>query len=150
MTPHSTTIFSTLLQDFSTSAIIIGGDFNTVIHPIIDSKNSHHTKNWHSTQIIKQYMTDIGLGDSWRLQNASTREYTYFSSVHKSFSWIDYFLTRNSLIADISNQPFIQSSYPITLPSVLYYGIKLKKRKSQSKMAIQHISTARQRIWFIF
>lgn len=95
--------FFTSLQDFLASIIIIGGDFNTVINPIEDSATtSHHTKNWHSTQIIKQYMMDLGLGDSWRLQNPSVREYTFYSPVHQSFSRIDYFLTSNFIMADIS------------------------------------------------
>jgi len=41
-------------------------------------------KTWHSTEIIKQYMTDFGLGDNWRQKNPTTKEYTYFSPVHKS------------------------------------------------------------------
>lgn len=85
------TFFSILLE-FTQSAVIIGGDFNTVINPILDKSNtSNQMKTWHSTEIIKQYMTDFGLGDNWRQKNPTTRDYTYFSPVHKSYSRIDFF-----------------------------------------------------------
>jgi len=77
--------FFSILSGFSQSALIIGGDFNTVINPILDKSNtSNYRKTWHSTEIIKQYMTDFGLGDNWRQKNPTTKEYTYFSPVHKS------------------------------------------------------------------
>lgn len=64
-------------------------------------------------------MIDLGLGDSWRLTNPNSREYSYFSAVHKSYSRIDYFLTSNSLISDILNttiHPIIISDHaPITI-----------------------------------
>lgn len=63
-------------------------------------------------------MADLGLGDCWRLTNPTSREYTYFSAVHKSYSHIDYFLTSSSLIPDILNttiNPIIISDHaPIT------------------------------------
>ena len=70
---------------------IIAGDFNTAINPIIDrSSTSGSSRNWHSTEVIKQYMDDYGLGDSWRMRNPSLREYCYYSSFHQSSSRIDF------------------------------------------------------------
>ena len=61
-------IFSKLM-DFSESAIILGDDFNAVITPDLErsnTKNNH--RPWHSSDTLKQYMTDVGLGDIWRLK----------------------------------------------------------------------------------
>lgn len=68
-----------LLRD--TNNIVIPGDFNTVINPQMDQSNStNRSRVSHSTEIIKQYMTNLCLGDSWRKNNSSLLKYTYFSS----------------------------------------------------------------------
>lgn len=88
------TFFSSICD---TNNIIIAGDFNTVINPQMDRSNSPvSSRTWHSTEIIKQYMNHYGLADSWRINNPSRREYTYFSPVHQSFSRIDFFLISKS------------------------------------------------------
>ncbi len=48
-------------------------------------------------------MRDFGLGNSWRLQHPTTREYTFFSPVYHSYSRIDFFLTSNTIMSDISD-----------------------------------------------
>uniref|UniRef100_A0A672F570 Reverse transcriptase domain-containing protein n=1 Tax=Salarias fasciatus TaxID=181472 RepID=A0A672F570_SALFA len=47
-------------------------------------------------------MRDFGLGDSWRLQHPTAKEFSFFSPVHHSYSRIDFFLTSNSMIPNIS------------------------------------------------
>uniref|UniRef100_A0A3Q3J0K3 Endonuclease/exonuclease/phosphatase domain-containing protein n=1 Tax=Monopterus albus TaxID=43700 RepID=A0A3Q3J0K3_MONAL len=79
-------IFSHLCDS---SNIIIAGDFNTVIDPEIDcSSISSNTRSWPSTKTIKQYMEHYELGDGWRMINPSSREYTYFSSLHHDLFYI--------------------------------------------------------------
>lgn len=82
-----------------TSNIILAGDFNTVLDPNLD--RSHFTRNnrhWRSTDTIKQYMQEFGLGDSWRSSHPQKRQYTYFSQVHKTSSRIDFILLSNALL----------------------------------------------------
>lgn len=51
----------------------------TVLNPKIFCSKGNH-KN-----IIKQYMNDFGLGNSWRLSNPTLREYSYFSPYTNHF-----------------------------------------------------------------
>lgn len=96
--------FFSSLNSISNSTIIIGGDFNTVMNPILDKSNTRsNSRIWHSIETLQQYISDLGLSDSWRLKKPSSREYTYFSPVHQSCSRIDVFLTSNSTIPDISD-----------------------------------------------
>lgn len=96
--------FFTSLSNLSDSPIIIGGDFNTVLNPSLDrSNNSNSTRNCQSIETIKQFMSDFGLGDGWRLKHPTDREYSFFSPVHHSYSRIDFFLTSNSIISKISD-----------------------------------------------
>ena len=65
-------LFSILLNS---SNLIIAGDFNTVLNPSLDRSGNHcNTRIWHSSEIIKQHMTDYGLSDAWRTRNPSSKE----------------------------------------------------------------------------
>uniref|UniRef100_A0A3B3YYR2 Endonuclease/exonuclease/phosphatase domain-containing protein n=1 Tax=Poecilia mexicana TaxID=48701 RepID=A0A3B3YYR2_9TELE len=69
----------TILSEFSDCQIIIGGNFNTVLNPSLDKKTrSNYRSTLKSSEIIKQYMREF--------------EFTLYSSVHHSYSWIDMFL----------------------------------------------------------
>lgn len=100
-----------LLYNHSNSPIIVAGDFNTVLDPFIDRSSNKNNKTWQFSETIKKFMEDFALGDSWRLQNPTTKQYTYFSSVHRSYSCIDFSLNSNSIMSQISNQQI----HPITI-----------------------------------
>lgn len=112
-------VFSTL-SNHSHCPIILAGDFNTVLDPTLDKSDRLKNKRiCNSTKTIKQFMSEFGLGDSWRLQHPDTAGYTFFSPVHHSYSRIDYFLTSNSIIPNISDStihPIIISDHaPVTI-----------------------------------
>ena len=44
-------------------------------------------------------MTNLNIVDIWRLTHPTDRDYSFFSSVHKSYSRIDYFLLDSKLIS---------------------------------------------------
>lgn len=76
--------FFSLFIDIPDSIMVIGGDFNTVLDHTVDRSNISNTfKPWNSSEILKQYVSEFGLGDIWRLQNLNSREYSYFSHIHK-------------------------------------------------------------------
>lgn len=110
--------FFSSLSNISNGPIIIGGDYNTVINPSFD-RSKHTGKSWQSSKTIKQFMSDFGLGDGWRLQHPLAREYTFYSNVHQTYSRIDFFLTSNSIIPNILEtkiHPIIISDHsPVTL-----------------------------------
>ncbi len=83
-------------------------------------------RNWESTNIVKQYMSDYGLCDAWHSFHPNRREYTFFSHVHHSYSRLDYFLVSSSLLSDISDteiNPIAVSDHAavsLTLLNVLF------------------------------
>uniref|UniRef100_A0A3P9H361 Endonuclease/exonuclease/phosphatase domain-containing protein n=1 Tax=Oryzias latipes TaxID=8090 RepID=A0A3P9H361_ORYLA len=64
--------------------IIMGGDFNEVMDPILD-------------RTLRGMSEACSLVDIWRLQNPSERDYTFYSPSYGSFSRIDFFLLSQSL-----------------------------------------------------
>lgn len=112
--------FFSSISNLSNCPIIIAGDFNTVLDPTTDRFNNIGKKHiWKSTDSIKQFMSDMGLGDSWRLQHPDIKAFSFYSPVHHSYSRIDYFLTSNSIISNISESkihPIIISDHaPVTI-----------------------------------
>lgn len=69
MTPFFVTDFSHP-YDFTDSKIIIGGDFNIVLNQTIDGLTTR-SRRLQSTETIKQYMEEFGLGDSWCINNTT-------------------------------------------------------------------------------
>lgn len=77
--------------------MIIGGDFNCVIDPVIDAQPSRTTKS-KSAATLHSYLKNLNMVDIWRCLNPSAREYSFYSSVHKSYSRIDFFIIDSNLL----------------------------------------------------
>lgn len=128
--------FQNLFSSISTLSdcpIIIAGDFNTVLDPTMDRSDlSKNKRIWQSTKTIKQFMNDFGLVDSWRLQHPDSKDYSFFSPVHHSYSRIDYFLTSNSIMSNITNSTI----HPIVISDhapVTFKWIKSNLQKPSSR-----------------
>lgn len=118
-----------ILKNLPSSDLIIGGDFNTILDPTIDKSNTTgNIRTLKSTIVLKQYMEDCGLGDSWRLNHPNDREYTHFSKVHHTNSRIDFFLTSNSLHSDI----FETQIHPNTISDPALVSVKLHTKTTFS------------------
>lgn len=70
--------------------IIIGGDFNAVQDGKMDRTPAEGGTQSRKTKILTNMMTELGLGDPWRFQNPSMKDFTFFSNVHDSYSRIDF------------------------------------------------------------
>ena len=80
---------------------VIGGDFNCVLNPVHDRSSGIDNTHQQSKKIIIKYITDLNLIEIWRYLNPSKKEYSCFSSTHKTYSRIDYFLISNSLVSKV-------------------------------------------------
>lgn len=71
--------------------LILSGDYNLVMDPVLDRSSHSTSKLTKSAQTVRAFIDTHKLIDPWRFKNPSKREYSFFSSVHKSFSRIDFF-----------------------------------------------------------
>ena len=83
--------------------IILGGDFNSVLDPC--DRSSPITYVEKTAYNLKAVLSSYALEDIWRVQNPSSKEFT-FSSSCSSFSRIDKFYTFRNF-RDIFNKPRI-------------------------------------------
>lgn len=83
-----------LVLDKANGVLLVGGDFNLVLNPLLD-KSSTQTLPYLSTssRALQNRCEELGLTDVWRHLNPKTRDYTFYSHPHLSYSRIDYFFT---------------------------------------------------------
>lgn len=82
---------------------IIGGDFNCVLDPQRDRTTTADATHQHSRNTLKHFIQELNLCDVWRSLNPTSSEFSCYSSTHRSYSRIDYFLVSNGLLSRISD-----------------------------------------------
>ena len=103
-------VFS-LIPNLDSHTLIFGGDLNCVIDPVLDRSSHRIIPPLKMSQTLSAIMDQFGYVDPWRFTNPSSRQYSFFSHAHHSFSCIDYFLVDKTLISSL-----IQVQYlPITV-----------------------------------
>lgn len=90
------------MTDLGDYPIVLAGDFNEVMDMTLD-RSSMVSRMSKAHTALKGMSEACGLGDVWRLQNPSGRDYTFYSSPHGSFSRIDFFLVYQSLMAAVAS-----------------------------------------------
>uniref|UniRef100_A0AAY4CIR4 Endonuclease/exonuclease/phosphatase domain-containing protein n=1 Tax=Denticeps clupeoides TaxID=299321 RepID=A0AAY4CIR4_9TELE len=69
-----------------------GGDFNLVLQPNLDRSNPTLSKIVSkSASAVLSFMESYKLFDPLRYTNPTSQQYSFFSSVHHSYSRIDFF-----------------------------------------------------------
>ena len=81
--------------------VIIGGDFNCVLNPLLDRYTTSRVNNYdpkiHVANSIREIISFFELQDAWRIKNPTTRSYTWRHSGKYQFSRIDFWLTSSHL-----------------------------------------------------
>uniref|UniRef100_A0AAR2IW08 Endonuclease/exonuclease/phosphatase domain-containing protein n=1 Tax=Pygocentrus nattereri TaxID=42514 RepID=A0AAR2IW08_PYGNA len=81
------TLFSQYTSDFG----IIAGDFNCCMDSNLD-KSSMLTSNPNASRTLSVSAREAGLVDVWREFNPTSKDYTFYSARHKTYSRLDFFL----------------------------------------------------------
>ncbi len=62
--------------------------------PRYDRSNPKTLEQTAMAKAVSAFMDQIGCVDPWRYLNPSKKEFSFFSSVHLTYSRIDYFFLR--------------------------------------------------------
>lgn len=103
-------VFS-LIPNLDSHTLILGGDLNCVIDLVLDRSSSRIILPSKMSQTLSTFMDQFGYMDPWRFSNPSSRQYSFFSHAHWSFSHIDYFLVDKKLITSLISVQYL----PITV-----------------------------------
>ena len=74
------------------------GDFNT---PLSSMERSSRQKINKETQVLNDTLDQLDLIDNYRAFHPKAAEYTFFSSAHGTFSWIDHMLGHKERLSKV-------------------------------------------------
>lgn len=77
--------------------VIVGGDLNNALSSL-DRSSQRGNPVAKSVHVIHSFLDTYGLADVWRFRNPSSRKFSFFSNVHKTYSRIDYFFLDKKLL----------------------------------------------------
>lgn len=92
-----------ILAQYKDSPILMGGDFNLVHDAMLDRSKCPLPADRVLSASFTELQKTLGVSDVWRCVNPLSREYTFYSKVHNSYSRIDYLLISNSIIQNTIN-----------------------------------------------
>ena len=98
----------TALKEEINSDTIIVGDFNTSLTPMDRSSTQKINKE---TEALNDTIDQIDLIDIYRTFHPKTADYTFFSSVHRTFSRIDYIVGHKSSLSKFKKIEIISSIF---------------------------------------
>ena len=93
--------------EIDSSAIIVG-DFNSPLTPMNRSSKLKINKK---TQVLKDPLDKMYLFDIFRTFHPNAEEYTFFSSAHGTFSWLDHILGHKSNLSKFKKTEIISSIF---------------------------------------
>ena len=89
--------------------IIVSGDFNCPLNPVIDKRGSSLIPRQSVISTIEQLQSELDLHDIWRIKNPTIRSFTWSQSNPLVFSRLDYWLISNSLADNVYNVDMISA-----------------------------------------
>lgn len=93
-------LFSLLLS-LDSHDLILGGDFNCVLDRKQVRSSTKVTSLSNSARCINTFLQAYGVIDPWRFKYPTSRQFSFFSPVHQTYSRIDYFLIDQKLLPTI-------------------------------------------------
>ena len=79
------------IPSLDTHRLILGGDLNTAICPLLDKSNPRNQQQSAMARAFDVFMKENGCVDPWRNRNPQGRTFSFFSNLHKTFTRIDYY-----------------------------------------------------------
>ncbi|CAH2284406.1 Hypothetical predicted protein [Pelobates cultripes] len=88
----------TKLERFREGFLIMAGDLNVALEPGTDTSRGVSAFSPHGLRSIRNGLRDAGLVDAWRVLHPCDTDFTYYSTVHKRYSRLDYVFLAQELL----------------------------------------------------
>ena len=120
------------------SKTIIVGDSNTPLSPMDRSSKMKINKE---TQALNVTLSKMDFIDIYRTFHPKTTEYTFFSSAHGTFSWIDHILGHKSSLGKFKKIEIVSSIFSDHIAMRLDINYRKKICKKYKHMEVKQHST---------
>lgn len=78
------------LESFRDGVTVVGGDLNLVLNPLIDSSSHKSVQSQRGIRSLLRALAKAHLIDIWCTMHPDSRDYTFYSSLHRSYQRLDY------------------------------------------------------------
>jgi len=95
------------LPNLDTHRLILAGDLNCTIGPLLDKSSPKSASPSAMSRVFSDFMRQNGCVDPWRFQNPTSKQFSFFSHVHHSFSRIDYFFIDSPFIPAVESVEYL-------------------------------------------
>ena len=96
-------------NDFDSDNIIMGGDFNCPLNPIVDKRGGNLMPRQSVINAIESLQWELDLHDVWRIKNPTERSFTWSQPEPLVLSRLDYWLISNSISDNVCEVDIIPS-----------------------------------------
>jgi len=129
----------TLLEEHfdADEKVIVGGDFNCTMNPLLDKKGSSLAPRKIAIASIECFQEEFILVDIWRVKNPEIKSFTWCQSSPQIFSRVDYWFISNNLPAWIKSTdiiPALRTDHSAIMLVEEDNGLKHKKGQGYWKM----------------
>lgn len=87
---------------FSSGCLILGGDFNVPLNPLVDTSNGKTCIVYKILKRLKAMLQSLQLIDTWRFNHPDGRDFTFFAPPHNRHSHIDYLFISQQDLAQVT------------------------------------------------
>lgn len=88
--------FLSAIPNLDSHLLILGGDFNCTMSPVLDKSSRRTTGPSKCALLIQYFLQKYAMCEAWRFLHPTDRQYSFYSHVHQTYSRIDYyFLDKN-------------------------------------------------------
>uniref|UniRef100_A0A8C5M2S8 Reverse transcriptase domain-containing protein n=1 Tax=Leptobrachium leishanense TaxID=445787 RepID=A0A8C5M2S8_9ANUR len=108
-----------ILESFAEGTLILGGDFNIPMVPREDSSSARQRTPHRILAGIHRSLRALRLVDVWRALNPTVRDFTYYSSVHHTYTRLDYFFVPQFDLPLVRESTILATTWSDHAPVVL-------------------------------
>lgn len=112
-----------ILEEFTRGQLILGGDFNVPLIPTENTSSGHSSVSQTARKRIARSLHKTQLIDVWRLLHPTERDYTFYSSPHKQYSRINYFLIPHAQLHAVRSSSIESITWSDHAPVLLSYAL---------------------------
>ena len=118
--------------------IIVGGDFNCTADPCLDRFRNNHERRSKVARVLYDFLNEISVGDAWRGQNPTKREYTWFRNDRSdedliiSKARLDKIYISNDLFPSVLSCKIVPCAISDHCSVVINWKVSSSRRKGNS------------------
>lgn len=138
-----TKAFSDLL-DTASGTVIVGGDFNCLLNPLLDRLPPKNCPPSNQSKTLSALCEELVFSDVWRIYPLQTY-LTFYSPPHKCYSRIDYFFVPSVILQYISRcfiSNTVFSDHAMVILVLSYSSTKKRKQVEKQERLEQEVKRA--------